>query len=37
MCKFGFNFSQLYSSLPRVEGKVELYWGKVELYWGKVD
>ena len=30
MCKFGFNFLQLYFSLPRVQGKVEMYRGKVE-------
>ena len=31
MCKLGFNFLQLYYSLPRVRGKVKLYRGKVDL------
>ena len=28
MHQFGFNFSQLYFSLPDVRGKVKMYWGK---------
>ena len=27
MCKFGFNFSQLYLSLPRIRGKWKIYRG----------
>ena len=30
MCKFEFNFLHLYFSLPRVGGKVKLYWRKVD-------
>ena len=30
MYKFGFHFSQLYFSLPRVRGKVKLSLGKVD-------